>query len=98
MTTLTDLKAASNGILETFVDKEQLPDGHFGAMGLINNDLVGYLLAGEQDDPEAVVKGRVEYAKADGKLAVYGFAGPGLNGGTPLGLITDYRETFAQMV
>lgn len=98
MTTFADVYKAADGTLSTFVDDERLPAGHFGATAFIDGELVGYLFEGKQDSPEATLKGRVEYTREDGKLTTYAFATNNLTGGTPLGPITDWQETFAQMV
>lgn len=97
MTTLAELAIASNYTFTTFVD-EMFPAGHFGATAFVDGDLRGYLLEGAQDDPQAVVKGRIEYNPEAGKLVRYAFAQGGVTGGIPLGEVTDFSDIFAKMV
>lgn len=97
MTTLAELDKESNGTFMSFEDA-LFPSGHFGVTAFIGGFLVGYLLEGKLNDPESVVKGRIEYVKEGGKLVVYGFAGSEVKGGAPLGEVTDFNETLAKMV
>lgn len=97
MTTLAELATASNETFTTFTD-DMFPAGHFGATAFVDGDLRGYLFEGTLDDPQAVVKGRIEYGSEAGKLVRYAFAQGGVTGGVPLGEVTDFPEIFAKMV
>lgn len=97
MTTLAEIAKASNETFTTFADK-MFPAGHFGVTAFVGGELRGYLLEGEQDDPQAVIKGRFEYTSEAGKLVRYAFANGGVTGGTPLGEVTNFPEIFAKMV
>lgn len=97
MTTLAELATASNYTFTTFTD-DLFPVGYFGATAFVNGELRGYLLEGEQDDPQAVIKGRIEYNSEAGKLMRYAFAQGGVTGGIPLGEVTNFPDIFAKMV
>ena len=97
MTTLAELATASNDTFTTFTD-EMFPAGHFGVTVYVGGYLIGYLLEGELDSPEAVVKGRIEYRSEAGKLVRDAFAQGGTTGGVHLGEVTNFAETFAKMV
>lgn len=97
MTTLAELDKESNGTFIPFEDAA-FPSGHFGVTAFIDGFLVGYLLEGKLDDPDSVVKGRIEWGKEDDRLVRYAYAQGGVTGGVPLGEVTDFNETLAKMV
>lgn len=97
MTTLAELSAASTGTFDTFTDPV-FPAGHFGATAYVGGILRGYLLEGQLDNPEAVIKGHIEYRSEGGKLVKCAFAKGGATGGVPLGAFTDFKEIFTKMV
>lgn len=90
----------------TYVDKAT-PAGHFAAISNnADNDKVIYLMEGEKDAVEAVVKGYVlmVFDENDG-LEANGFAQDSLKAETPLGRVRRYsgktesfKSVFAQMV
>lgn len=96
LTTLAELATASNSTLDTFTD-DTLPAGHFGATVFVDGDLRGYVLKGEKDNPEAVVRGRIEYGTEENKLVLYAFAQGGITGGVPLGEVTDVTDALVKM-
>lgn len=93
MTTLAELATASTGTFDTFTDPV-FPAGHFGATAYVDGVLRGYLLEGQLDNPEAVIKGHIEYRSEGGKLVKCA----GVTGGVPLGAFTDFKEVFIKMV
>lgn len=100
MATLADVKTFSDVTPSPFEDESTLPAGHFGVAVAVRQSLIPtvYLLEGELNDDAAVVKGRIEYVPNGDKLNAFGFAGTELTGGTALGQVQDYKETFAKMV
>jgi hypothetical protein len=58
MTTFADIKKETEGIFTSYVGFD-IPAGHFGVIVPLDGNTVTYLLEGEQDDPEATVKGRI---------------------------------------
>lgn len=103
MTTFADIQkaaAANNVPLSTFSD-DATPAGHFGATTKMLGHTVTYLLGNAKqygDVADAVVKGKVVITEDHGKLTAIGYKGDGLVGGTYLGRVQSYEETFAQMV
>lgn len=64
----------------------------------MDGEIRGYVLEGEQDDRQAVIKGRIEYTSEADKLTRYAFAGNDVTGEVPLGEITNLEETLSKMV
>ena len=96
MTTLADIKKASN-FVSTFVDDET-PVGHFGATGKVAGYTTTYLLEGEKDAADAIVKGRVLIKTNKGRTTAIGYSKGGLDGGILMGRVQNYAEAFAKMV
>lgn len=95
MSTLAHIKFSTKDNVSTYVDSTT-PAGHFAAavkmLGIHNT----YLLEGVQDDPNAVIKGRIE-AKGMG-AAVRIYIGGSVKGGTWSGRFESTEKAFASMV
>lgn len=97
MATFADIKKNADGTVITFEDAAT-PAGHWGATTLMLGLTFFYLLEGQKDDLTSEIKGHVVLANAHARTAADAYAGVGLIGGTHLGKVSSYQETFAQMV
>jgi hypothetical protein len=97
MATFSDIQMAAENEIITF-DGGSTPEGHFGANTKIYGHNVSYLLEGEKDDPEAIIKGRVVITVEDGKLIATAYRNGGVTDGEYLERVQSYRETLAKMV
>lgn len=97
MATFADIQKVAEGIVSTSID-DAAPAGHFVATTKVYGHTTTYLLEGELDSAEAVVKGHVIYTEDHGKLASIGYRDGGLVGGYYLGRVQSFEKTFAQMV
>lgn len=97
MATFADIKKNADGPVTTFEDAAT-PAGHFGAITLMLGLTFFYLLEGEKDDMTSEIKGHVVIANKHARTTADAYAKGGLIGGTYLGKVESYEETFAQMV
>ena len=109
MNTLADIQKTAeenDNEVTTYVDKAT-PAGHFAAISNnVHNDKVIYLMEGEKDAVDAVVKGFVLMVfDENDRLEANGFAQDDLKVETPLGRVRSYsgkngsfESVFAQMV
>lgn len=96
MTTFADIKKVTN-FVSTFVD-DQTPVGHFGVTTNVAGCTTTYLMEGEKDAADAVVKGRVLIKVIEGRARAIGYSKGGLDGGILMGSVENYAEAFAKMV
>lgn len=93
MSTLADIKKASDTDVRTYVD-DSTPPGHFLATGLVLGIRTEYLLRGALDDDGAPIVGRIEWGPRT-TVAV----GSGIKGGYPvLGGCDDSASAFQLIV
>jgi hypothetical protein len=97
MATFTDIKKNADGPVITFEDTGT-PTGHWVATTLILGLTFFYLLEGQKDDLNSEIKGHVVIATTHARTTADAYANGGLIGGTYLGKVSSYEETFAQMV
>jgi hypothetical protein len=97
MATFADIQEVAEDDIRSFAGGST-PAGHFGANTKVLGNNVSYLLEGEKDDPEAVVKGRVVMTVEDGQLIATAYSKGGVTGGEYLERVQDYRDTLAKMV
>jgi hypothetical protein len=97
MTTFADVQKHAEGVVLTFMGKDT-PVGHWEATTKIMSNLVTYLLEGEKDSLEAVVKGSVVLVEKHGNLAAIGYSGGSLIGGNSMGFVPNFKAAFAGMV
>lgn len=97
MSTLADIRRAAETNVHTCVDRD-CPDGHFAATTKILGVTGTYLLAGELDDPQAAIVGRIEYEAPGGVLlpSHRAYVGGGLKGGQWLASY-DTEDAFLKM-
>lgn len=99
MSTFAEITKEAESTVSTFVD-DATPAGHFIALANIIGVTTGYLLEGDKDDTEALIKGRVELPSLD-KVGIrhpIAYKGGGLKGGTFNGIITDHGTGFEEML
>lgn len=97
MATFADIKKNADGPVITFVD-DSTPAGHFGVTTLMLGLTFVYLLEGPKDGLTSEIKGHVVIANKHARTTADAYAKGGLIGGTYLGKVNSYEETFAQMV
>lgn len=95
--TFADIQEAAEDDMRTFVGGST-PEGHFGANTKVLGNNVSYLLEGEKDAADAVIKGRVVMTVEGGKLIANAYFKGGVTGGDYLEQVTNYEETLAKMV
>lgn len=98
MSNFAEITKEAESTISTFVD-DATPAGHFVALTNILGITTGYLLEGEKDDENAVIKGRIELPNPDSKIRhPIGYKGDTLKGGTFNGIVTDWDITFEKML
>lgn len=96
MTTFQELRKAAESIGSAFTDSNT-PAGHFGVTMTILGITTVYLLEGKVQDPEAIVKGRIELKPFTMKGSNV-YVGNGIKGGEWVGGSMMFAEAFAKMV
>lgn len=97
MTTFADVQkyAEDNGATVTTIVDKATPAGHFLALIRIQDEKRMYLLEGEKDSAEAVLKGHVLMnMSADSSPVVTGYFGGTLVDGVSLGYLSSYMGRF----
>lgn len=97
MTTFANVQRIAEGIVSVLTDEDEIPAGHFGARTVYRGQTTTFLLRGEAEDPEAVVKGRIVITDMQGLKTVLGYTRGGLAGGVCIGSVKNFGEAFMKM-
>lgn len=99
MSTLTDIRKAADVDVHTCVD-DTCPAGHFTATTKVLGFVTTYLLAGDVDDPQATIVGRIELPPLPDLLTKPPrvWRGSGLKGGEWMPRPADSAAAFRAIV
>lgn len=95
MSTLAHVKFSTKDTVSTYVDSTT-PAGHFAAAVKVLGIHTTFLMEGKIDDPNAVIKGRIEAKGMGAAIRIY--KGGSMKGGTWFGRFESTEKAFASMV